>query len=423
MAAGKSIPPMAVEAASSSADHGAGHGHGKQQQGHGGGHGSGGGGYETPNAGYMWLGLCFLGIMASFIVYGIVMEYATSGGRELHELSMIFLTSLMYSVTAYYCRRVNREEPTTIPKTQMLVLGMTSMGSTFTSVRSLRYVIYPVQVLGKSCKPIPVMLMGAFLGKKYPLKKYVNVGLIVTGVALFMHSGSGAGKPGGDSGSQLFGLTLLFMSLCFDGGTGAYEDKLMCKHHVGPFDLMFNIQFAKMLLAGLGLVITGQINGFFSMVYSTGPVLLLLGLSGAMGQVFIFVTISKFGALTCSIIGLARKIVTLLASIFIYGHEVNMAQCAGLTLAVGAMVFNFVDKGKKGGGKGHGGGGGSHPPQDKEGAKAIELQSLLEHEDEGDSDEEEEEASDKAEKGTRPSRVVVSAGTGGRSNTTVTASV
>jgi len=62
---------------------------------------------------------------------------------------------------------------------------------------------------------------------------------------------------------QLLGLTLLFMSLCFDGGTGAYEDKLMNKHHVGPFDLMFNIQFAKMLLAGLGLVVTGQITGFF----------------------------------------------------------------------------------------------------------------------------------------------------------------
>lgn len=53
------------------------------------------------------------------------------------------------------------------------------------------------------------MLMGAFLGKKYPLKKYVNVGLIVTGVALFMHSGSGAGKPGGDSGSQVRLMSLL----------------------------------------------------------------------------------------------------------------------------------------------------------------------------------------------------------------------
>lgn len=101
---------MAVEAAVSSADHGGGHGGASSGKG-GGGHSSGGRGdsYETPNAGYVWLALCFVGIMASFIVYGIVMEYATSGGRELHELSMIFLTSLMYSVTAYYGRHVNRE--------------------------------------------------------------------------------------------------------------------------------------------------------------------------------------------------------------------------------------------------------------------------------------------------------------------------
>lgn len=97
------MPPMVAEASSSGADHGAGHGHGR---GHGGGDG---GGYDTPNAGYLWLGMCFVGIMCSFIVYGIVMEYATSGGRELHELSMIFLTSLMYSVTAWYGRRMNGE--------------------------------------------------------------------------------------------------------------------------------------------------------------------------------------------------------------------------------------------------------------------------------------------------------------------------
>ncbi len=45
--------------------------------------------------------------------------------------------------------------------------------------------------------------------------------------------------------------------------------------------------------------------------------------------------------------GLARKIVTLLASILIYGHEVNALQCVGLTIAVGAMIVNFLDKGKK----------------------------------------------------------------------------
>lgn len=41
------------------------------------------------------------------------------------------------------------------------------------------------------------------MGKKYPLKKYVNVGLIVMGVALFMYSGSGAGKAGTDTGGQV----------------------------------------------------------------------------------------------------------------------------------------------------------------------------------------------------------------------------
>lgn len=118
-------PPMAIELGSvgvSSADHGGGHGsssggHGTHRGGGGGhgskaGHGGKGGGedsYETPNAGWFWLGACFVGIMCSFIVYGIVMEYATSGGRELHELSMIFLTSLIYSITAYFGRYVNCE--------------------------------------------------------------------------------------------------------------------------------------------------------------------------------------------------------------------------------------------------------------------------------------------------------------------------
>jgi solute carrier family 35 (UDP-galactose transporter), member B1 len=60
-----------------------------------------------------------------------------------------------------------------------------------------------VQVLAKSCKPIPVMLMGALMGKQYPVKKYVNVIMIVSGVALFMYSGDGSGKPNAGSGGQV----------------------------------------------------------------------------------------------------------------------------------------------------------------------------------------------------------------------------
>jgi hypothetical protein len=137
----------------------------------------------------LWLAICFFGIMGSFVAYGLLLEYATSGGKRLHELSFLFITSLLYTVTASVGRYARAEKPSTIPPAQFAVLGLTSMGSTFFSVRALRYVIFPIQVLAKSCKPVPVMLMGALMGKKYPLKKYLKVGLIVAGVGLFMGGG------------------------------------------------------------------------------------------------------------------------------------------------------------------------------------------------------------------------------------------
>jgi hypothetical protein len=89
----------------------------------------------------VWLIICFIGIMASFVCYGLLLEYTTSGGRKLHELSFLFITSGLYTITAAAGRYVRDETPTTIPPRQFALLGLTSMGSTWCSVRSLRYVL------------------------------------------------------------------------------------------------------------------------------------------------------------------------------------------------------------------------------------------------------------------------------------------
>lgn len=212
------------------------------------------------------------------------------------------------------------------------------------------------------------MLIGALMGKRYDFRKYVNVAMIVMGVALFM--GGGDKRKGGTAddekttSSQLIGLVLLFISLCFDGGTGAYEDKLMSVHSVQPFDLMYNIQLGKTILAGVSLLVLNQVHVFVQMCADMGFLLVALGLSGALGQVFIFVTIAKFGALTCSIIGLARKITTLVFSIWYFGHHLNGIQTLGLLISVGSMVMNFMGKSKKGGHGGHGGQ--SEPPPSRD---------------------------------------------------------
>jgi UDP-galactose transporter B1 len=101
---------------------------------------------EERHAGYAWLAFCVVGMVSALTLYGIVLEYVTSGGRKLHEISFVFVTTSIYAITAFIARELFGETPSDISKYQMMVLSFTSIASTFTSVRSLRYVIYPVQV-------------------------------------------------------------------------------------------------------------------------------------------------------------------------------------------------------------------------------------------------------------------------------------
>ena len=61
-------------------------------------------------------------------------------------------------------------------------------------------------------------------------------------------------------------------------------------------------------------------------------------------QVFVFVTISKFGALNCALIGLGRKMLSLLLSFILYNHTMNAIQMVGLSLSLLAMIANFYEK-------------------------------------------------------------------------------
>ena len=69
---------------------------------------------------------------------------------------------------------------------------------------------------------------------------------------------------------QIFGVALLIASLFFDGGTGAYEDKLMSVHSLEPFDLMFKFQLSKALLSALLLIVFNQTHLFVEMIQQTG---------------------------------------------------------------------------------------------------------------------------------------------------------
>ena len=73
--------------------------------------------------------------------------------------------------------------------------------------------IFYYQVLGKSAKPIPVMVMGVlFAHKKYPVAKYFCILLISLGVALFVYKDSKAAASGLDTGHTFGWGELLLVS-------------------------------------------------------------------------------------------------------------------------------------------------------------------------------------------------------------------
>uniref|UniRef100_A0A182SBC4 Sugar phosphate transporter domain-containing protein n=1 Tax=Anopheles maculatus TaxID=74869 RepID=A0A182SBC4_9DIPT len=200
---------------------------------------------------------------------------------------------------------------------------------------ALRWVAYPMQVVAKAAKPIPVMLLGVLVGRKsYTWQKYCFVLLIVVGVVLFMFKDS---KP--NSGTVLehesLGQLLLILSLLMDGLTGAVQERMRAHSAPSAQHMMLAMNGWSAMIVSVGLVATGEGKAFV-LFASRHPELFshltLLALTGALGQLFIFMMVSSFGALACSVVTTTRKFFTVLFSVLFFGNVLSGRQWIGAVL-------------------------------------------------------------------------------------------
>ena len=62
------------------------------------------------------------------------------------------------------------------------VCALTYLVAMLSSNEALQHVTYPTQVIGKSIKPVPVMIFGVLIAaKRYHLLKYVGILMVVFG--------------------------------------------------------------------------------------------------------------------------------------------------------------------------------------------------------------------------------------------------
>jgi UDP-galactose transporter B1 len=126
---------------------------------------------------------------------------------------------------------------------------------------------------------------------------------------------------------NLFGVCLVLTSLLFDGLTSSQTDKEQkSSGRDFAYSLMFTNNFvqlcANIILYAITMITTG--DDTLVRVFSDNQLLfdiLMIALSGAIGQIFIFFTISLFDCYILTILTTTRKLFSVVISNIEFGHH------------------------------------------------------------------------------------------------------
>jgi len=301
--------------------------------------------------------ICAGGIFVCFFYYGILQERITRGNygdeRFTYSMALVFSQCVVnYIYAVIVSRGVLSQGEDTTKTSYYVTCSLSYLIAMVCSNKALMWVNYPTQVVGKSCKPIPVMLLGVLVGRKsYPLQKYLFVLMIVIGVALFMYKDKAASKS--DAGNEGLGIgeILLLVSLACDGITGAVQERMKTEHKTKSGHMMKAMNLWSMMFLGAALVVTGEGFEFLGFIGRHPGVLwqiITFCIATAFGQFFIFMCVSDFGPLPCSIVTTTRKFFTVLASVIFFGNTLIMRQWLGVILVFTGLFLDGALGKKKG---------------------------------------------------------------------------
>merc|ERR550537_1952860 len=124
------------------------------------------------------------------------------------------------------------------PLWKYLAISFSNVYASACQYEALKFVSFPVQMLGKSFKMMPVMLWGmAVSGKSYSSTDWLVAFAVTGGVTEFLMTGP-ISSSHGDSGSSTYGLMLLLGFLLLDGFTSTFQEKLFKEHTTTKYNQM-----------------------------------------------------------------------------------------------------------------------------------------------------------------------------------------
>ncbi|XP_023935226.2 adenosine 3'-phospho 5'-phosphosulfate transporter 1 [Bicyclus anynana] len=298
---------------------------------------------ESPQREGLELAFCFTGLMCAYLVWGLLQEkimtqnYVMSDGSTLRfndSQFLVFINRLLGFVIALVQLLCSGQQVIAAPLYKFAYCSLTNIISAWCQYEALKYVSFPTQVLSKSCKVIPVMLMGKLVSRnKYEAHEYGTALLISLGMALFLLGSRDTAAWDSSTG----GAFLLMLYLFCDSFTASWQGALFRRHKLRPMQMLCAVNLCSCALTASALL------GRPAPRLMQHPMFLwdctLLSVSSALGQLLIYRTIARFGPVVFTIIMTLRQAVSILVSCVVFGHAVSPAGALGVLLVFGAVLL------------------------------------------------------------------------------------
>merc|ERR1719281_1996872 len=227
------------------------------------------------------------------------------------------------------------------PLWKYLAISFSNVYASTCQYEALKYVSFPVQMLGKSFKMMPVMVWGmAVSGKRFSATDWMIAFGVTGGVVEFLMTGPISSHS--DQGNSTYGLLLLGGFLALDGFTSTFQEKLFKEHTTSKYNQMLYINLGSCVISSGTLIVSGRLSD--ALAFTAAHPLFVqdamsLSASAVAGQWFIYSQVKEFGALVFAATMNVRQVVSILISYAKYGHSITMLQIVGLCIIFGALFY------------------------------------------------------------------------------------
>jgi adenosine 3'-phospho 5'-phosphosulfate transporter B2 len=303
---------------------------------------------------------CVLGLVGSYLAWGYFQERIMT--RSYTSLStgsedkfkdaefLVFCNRIAGLVIGRIGMEMTGPHDNFAPPFSFSFCSMSNILSSWFQYEALKFITFPMQVLSKSCKIIAAMLMGKFLnGSTFTNMEVFNAVVITAGLFVYKF-GQSQGHTDDEEMSDYFmlGMFLITCYIMADSFTSNWQQKIYSQYPIHSFQMMVGVN---MFSATISLCLCAPKFWTVKAFCEDHPLVLmhmvLMSSCSAFGQLFIFYTIKKFGAVVFATAMTSRSILSVLISISIFGHTITPIGAFGLCISFSGLIWKVWLKRQK----------------------------------------------------------------------------